>query len=100
MSAAQLKDLGNGKIAVQGELTFDSVAGVLQASRTILNGSKDLCVDLSEVTRSDSSGVALLLEWTREAASRQQQLVFEQLPEQMTAIAEISGLLPVLPLKS
>ena len=60
MSAAQLKDLGNGKIAVQGELTFDSVAGVLQASRTILNGSKDLCVDLSEVTRSDSSGVAFL----------------------------------------
>ena len=54
-------------------------------------------VDLGGVRRSNSAGVALLVEWLREAQQRQQVLLFTNVPAQMRAIIEVVDLETLLP---
>ena len=49
-----------------------------------------IAVDLSAVTESDSSGLALLLEWLRVTRKAGQHIQFDRIPEQITALARIS----------
>jgi len=84
---------------VRGELTLETVPTLC---RRPLFGEwargSTVTVDLSGVTRSDSVGLALLIEWLRLARQRDVTLKLAGLPEQMREIARISDLLPILPL--
>ncbi len=61
--------------------------------------STKLNIDCSLLERSDSSGLALLLEWYRVAQVQKIDIVFYNLPQQMYDIARISDLDTILPLK-
>jgi len=50
------------------------------------------------VQRSDRAGLALLVEWLREARQTGQSVRFFNMPAQMLAMARVSGLDQVLPL--
>jgi len=87
---------GNCKIA--GELSFETAPGLLQDSKTIFrNNGGPLIVDLREVSRSDSAGLALLLEWMRMAKQTGQSIVFHNIPVQLRDIANVSGIGALLP---
>ncbi|WP_303901858.1 STAS domain-containing protein [Thiohalomonas denitrificans] len=91
----------NGSCRVEGELTFETVTKVLKQSESVFKtDSGDLTIDLSGVTRADSAGVALLMEWIRRARQAGRELRFRQVPEQMLAIARTSGMEPLLPVAS
>ncbi|HEB99345.1 MAG TPA: STAS domain-containing protein, partial [Thiotrichales bacterium] len=51
----------------------------------------------SGVGRADSAGLALLVEWMREARRQGREIRFLGMPAQMSAIAEVSGLSELLP---
>jgi phospholipid transport system transporter-binding protein len=51
------------------------------------------------VQRSDSAGLALVLEWMREVQGRGSVLKLRNLPEQMRALARLSGLQGLLPVE-
>jgi phospholipid transport system transporter-binding protein len=77
-----------------GALDFASLPGVLAesgqyAARADLPDR--LTIDFSGITGVDSSAVALLLEWRREAQSRGKQLAFVNLPANLLALAELYG---------
>lgn len=55
-------------------------------------------VDCSEVTRSSSVGLSLLLAYMRDAKALGRSLSVLALPDEMRQIAEVSGLGDVLPL--
>ena len=55
-----------------------------------------LTFDLTGVTRVDSAGLALLLEWLREAQRRGKEIHFQNIPAQLAAIAKVSGLNGIL----
>lgn len=98
---AQLEKISDGHYLLKGILHFISVPELQQTSQMILfsDNSKVLDIDLSQLKRSNSSGLSLLLDWYRTAQTQNITIVFYNLPQQMYDIARISGLHKILPLK-
>jgi phospholipid transport system transporter-binding protein len=83
----------DGTIGVSGALTFETVPAYYAASNGWLSGGAGaLTVDLHGVTRVDSAGVALLLEWLARARAGGHALAFVNLPEQVQHMIRVSGL--------
>lgn len=97
MSGAALRAEGGGRYALVGPLTFDSAPGLWQEGLDLLGRGSDVVFDLGGVSRSDSAGLALLVEWMREAGRRGTEVRFRNIPEQLLAIARISRLQELLP---
>jgi phospholipid transport system transporter-binding protein len=81
-------------LKLKGALSFESLPAVLAESaqftaRTDLPDR--LVIDFSEITDIDSSAVALLLEWRREALARKKTLEFVNLPPNLLALAQLYG---------
>ena len=84
------------RMFVSGALTLASVAAVLpEGSAAIGQGVRT--VDLGEVGELDSSALALLLAWLREAKQHNRSLVFANLPQGLTTIARLYGVAELLP---
>jgi phospholipid transport system transporter-binding protein len=98
MVEARLIDNGKGKWLLQGELGFESVAGVLRHAGVMNPGQVRVEVDLREVTRADSAGLALLVEWLRESEYAGNEIVFTNVPDQLLSIARVCGLDEILSL--
>lgn len=85
----------NGEVLkLSGALDFESLPGVLvesekYAARTDLPDR--LTIDFSAITGVDSSAVALLLEWRRQALAQRKTLDFVNLPANLMALAELYG---------
>ena len=81
-------------LVLEGALSFDTLPTVLAqsaeyAARTDL--PERLSIDFSRITGVDSSAVALLLEWRRQAAARGKRLDFVNLPPNLLALAGLYG---------
>ncbi len=97
MSGPELIDCGEGRFQLRGELNMQTVPGLYRDSVGLLTAGSPVRVDLSEVHHTDSAGLALLIEWMREAGRRQVDIAFEHLPDQLLRIARASGLADILP---
>ena len=96
MSDFELQDLGDGRFALQGEMSFDTAERILKASEKPFEEHTQIEIDLSGVTDSDSAGLALLLEWVTWANHTVREIRFAGMPERVMAIAkttEVDGLL-------
>ncbi len=83
----------DGSIAVSGLLTFQTVPDFLeQSERWLAEGKAPLTVDLSAVERTDSAGLALLLEWRRLARAAGRELTYLNLPDQIRHLVRVNGL--------
>ena len=91
-----------GIIVIEGELNMQTVPDVSQQLKNILPKSNGAAftLDLAAVTRSDSAGVALLVEVMQIAKSAKLEFHFSNLPGQMKDIAGVSGLLDILPIQN
>ena len=87
-----------GRLALVGQMSFASVADLLSDRRDWLSGSGELVVDLIGLEKSDSAGIALMIDWTRRMKSQGRQIRFENVPPQILAMARVSGLDEILPL--
>ena len=90
MSDFTLKDLGDGRFSLSGRMTFDTAGDILQKSEDLFEPHTLLEIDLSGITHTDSAGLALLLEWINWARHYVREIRFENVPEQILAIARIS----------
>ena len=84
-------------LRVRGELDFDTVADMWATTEAPILLEPILRVDLGGVQRSNSAGVALLVQWLRQARRRQVELVFIDVPAQMREIVRVADLEQVLP---
>ncbi len=87
---------GDGRLRLSGTLTLESATRALSESEDWPESVRT--IDLSGIERSDSAGVALLLEWWRQARRRGADISYTHAPAQMRAIIEVSGLGGILPL--
>jgi phospholipid transport system transporter-binding protein len=87
------------RIVISGPVTLANVAGILDEGRRHLEEGVRT-VDLAEVTEMDSSLLALMLAWLREANSRGRELAFANLPESLRTIARLYGVDSLLPVSS
>jgi phospholipid transport system transporter-binding protein len=90
VSTARLESLGGGRFRVSGTLDASTVAGVLEQSAGRFGDAQHLYVDLGGVSESDSSGLALLIEWLRLARQQGRTIHFANVPPQINALARIS----------
>ncbi|MDQ8039450.1 MAG: STAS domain-containing protein [Rickettsiella sp.] len=85
---------------LSGTLTYETVPAIWQQSQNTFKDLKhSVTFDLSEVTQSDSSGVALLISWIRNFHRQSQTVYFTYLPSQMLAIIQLAGLNTIVPTK-
>lgn len=92
---ARLERGADGRLLLSGALSFASVPQ-LQAQLEPLLGEGETVIDLGGVQRSDSAGLALLVEWLRVVRRRGGELVFRNFPEQMKTMAEVSHVYELL----
>ncbi|MBD3669401.1 MAG: STAS domain-containing protein [Gammaproteobacteria bacterium] len=90
----------DGSYVVRGELSYATVTPLLKHSDDLFADASDaLVVDLDGVTRADSAGLSLLIEWWRQARAHDKTIEYTNLPEQILATARLGGLDELLPLK-
>lgn len=81
-------------LALDGALSFETLPAVLAQSAEY--AARDdlperLTIDFARITAVDSSAVALLLEWRRQAERRGKTLEFVNLPPNLLALASLYG---------
>lgn len=82
---------GDGRVRIDGRLTFETVdVRLLERSRTHLQSQRNLVVDLGGVEEGDSAGLALLIEWRCWAHQAGVLLEFANVPSSLLGIADIS----------
>jgi phospholipid transport system transporter-binding protein len=87
------------RLLLSGPVTLANVAAVLEEGRRHLEeGART--VDLAEVTEMDSSLIAAMLAWLREAKAGRRELSFANLPESLRTIARLYGVDELLPVSS
>jgi phospholipid transport system transporter-binding protein len=100
MNIPVLQRKNHNTYSLSGDLNFDTVPLLWQQSQGILQEREQslLIFDLEGVTQSDSSGVALLISWTRCLCRQSQTVHFIHFPNQMLAIIQLAGLETILPI--
>lgn len=82
-----------GRFSARGALTFANAKRArlegLHALRS--SSARDLEVDCGAISRSDSAGLAVLLDWMASMKREGRPLCFSQLPQGLLAVARISG---------
>lgn len=97
-STASVRQGHEGRLEIHGELSFSSVPALWSDCQEQCASAEAIDVDLGQIQRSDSAGLALLTEWLREAQRRGVSLRFFNIPAQMLDMARASGLDQILPL--
>jgi phospholipid transport system transporter-binding protein len=77
---------------VAGALTFETVPDLHRNSASWFEGAGELILDLAQVERADSAGLALLIEWLRRAQIANRTLRFTNIPVQVQTLIRINGL--------
>jgi phospholipid transport system transporter-binding protein len=99
MSGIRIEPQGEGHYLLVGELSFSTVPAISANFAKMVNNTDKVVFDLQGVTRTDSAGLALLIEWMRSAHHTHKHIVFKNMPSQMLAVATVSELDDILPLE-
>ena len=94
----KLQPCDDGSLSLSGCISHQTVPDLLKQSKKLFddNSRAEIIIDLKQVSRSDSSGVALLIEWMRQASKGSKTIRFLNIPEQMLEIAKVSGVDKIL----
>ena len=87
---ASFEVLEGGRARVIGALHFSTVSALLDLGTGAIKGGRAPVIDLAYVEASDSSGLALLIEWLSVAKSENQALRYENVPSQLQQLARLS----------
>ncbi len=96
--AVELQERSPGKFAAVGPLKFATARRARESGLAAFGAAsvRELEVDCSGITSSDSAGMAVLLDWLAFAKRSGRTMHFASLPEQVQAIARISDVLELL----
>ncbi len=87
----------NKMIEVTGAVHFNNVMALYEQGVICMRTLPEVKVDLKHLTESDSSGLALLTAWVREARQQKKGIQFINMPNFMYDILRVCGLDGVLP---
>ena len=91
-SEIRIAESAPGRITVEGALTFASARAARELGLVVLEASRAdrIVIDCSGVTKADSAGLAVLLDWLSWGRRRSRSMSLESLPASLVAIARIS----------
>jgi phospholipid transport system transporter-binding protein len=82
--------LNNSAVLTVGVMHFTTVTALLRAGTEAIENGRAAVIDLSGVKDSDSSGLALLIEWLSVARAGRRSLRYENIPAQLHQLARLS----------
>ncbi len=88
--SASFEVLEGERSRVVGLLDFATVAHLLPLGSAAIDSGHASVIDLGGVTASDSSGLALLIEWLSVAGESKRTLRYENMPAQLQQLARLS----------
>ena len=88
MSDFGIVDHGGGCYQITGEVTFATAERILRDSGKMFAREPAVEIDLRDVVKTDSAGLALLLEWLRLGNESGAAVRFRNIPEKVRAIAQ------------
>ncbi|RUO59792.1 STAS domain-containing protein [Pseudidiomarina marina] len=86
------------EIVLVGELDRMTVPALWKQRKSWLSGERVLTLNLRDVTKVDSAGVAMLLEAKRALLAEQRELVITHASKQLHAMVQMSGVQALLQL--
>jgi phospholipid transport system transporter-binding protein len=95
----EIVEAAPNRFQVKGPLTFETARRAREVGLKLLEGSasrEPLVLDCSGVVDSDSAGLAVLIDFLRNAESRGRAVRFANLPAGILAAANISEVAPFL----
>ncbi len=87
---AEFEPQEGGRARVNGVLHFTTVTALLRTGSEAIANEGAAVIDLSGVKDSDSSGLALLIEWLSIARAEHKNLRYENIPAQLHQLARLS----------
>lgn len=96
---AELSQDGPGRISLSGDISFQNSPALLKQSRLHFTAGGHLEISLEDVSRVDSSAVALMLEWYRLAEAGSMDLIFTKLPKTLMDLIRVFNLDSRLPIR-
>ena len=88
--SAEFERLDGGRSRIVGPLDFSTVTRLLPRGAAAIAEGHTAVIDLAGVTHSDSSALALLIEWLSLAREAQHPLRYENMPAQLHQLAHLS----------
>jgi phospholipid transport system transporter-binding protein len=87
-----ISEAAAGRVVVTGELTFATARDARQLGVLVLESSRapHMVIDCGGVTRADSAGLSVLLDWLAWGRRKSRTVTLENLPASLVAIARIS----------
>jgi phospholipid transport system transporter-binding protein len=87
---ASFEVLDGDRSRVSGSLHFTTVSALLPLGTAAIDSGRAAVIDLAGVTGSDSSGLALLIEWLSVAKAAGRALRYDNIPSQLHQLARLS----------
>jgi phospholipid transport system transporter-binding protein len=87
---ASFEVLEGERSRVSGSLHFTTVSALLTLGTDAIDSGRAAVIDLAGVTGSDSSGLALLIEWLSVAKGAGRTLHYDNIPSQLHQLARLS----------
>jgi len=78
-----------GRVSIDGTIDFDNASGLLEQVSATLLATPAVTVDLGGVQRSNSAGLALMIEWLAIARECGHGVTFERVPDGLRQIARV-----------
>jgi len=95
---AQIK-LQDNRWLVSGDITADHICELLAESKS--HGiAQDVEVDLADVSDVDTASISLMFEWLRQAHASKHKITFANLPDNLSSLATLYGVLELIPQSS
>jgi len=88
--SAAFELLAGERSRIVGSLEFTTVSALLPLGSDAIAAGRAAVIDLAAITHSDSSGLALLIEWLSVAQAAQRALRYENVPSQLHQLAGLS----------
>lgn len=83
----------SGGFTLKGILDLSSVSELWsQSAELFANSGNNVTINLGEIERADSAGLALLVSWKRWAKTNNKSMAFTQVPDQVAALADTNNL--------
>jgi phospholipid transport system transporter-binding protein len=98
MTEGSFMTRSDGTFAIQGELTFSTVPDLLgQSKKWLAAGHEAVTINLENVAKADSAGLALMIEWLHLARTADREIHFVNIPVQLNDLIRLNGLKNTFP---
>ncbi len=89
-TASQIRSSGSDRAELSGDMTFGSVRSLSEQAESLLGPGSDIRqINLAQVKKVDSAGLALLLEWQAAAKRNNASLTITDAPDDLLSLARL-----------